>query len=95
MIPNLLCYIQTISIKASNSVCSTPHYQPYNVHSYEPKKLVDLLHMSPHSKMYDLTESFACRVHNFYIEIIKQIHACNEQYKFRAYLHKCHNALNV
>ena len=45
--------------------------------------------------MYDLTESFACRVHNFYVEIIKQIQACNEQYKFRADLHKCHNALNV
>jgi len=51
--------------------------------------------MSPHPKMLDSAESFACRIHNLHIEIIKQIQASNKQYKFRADLHKYYNALNV
>jgi len=84
-----------ISTKASNSVCSTPHPQSYSIHSYEPRKPVDHLSMSPHPKMSDSTKSFAYRIHNLHVKIIKQIQANNEQYKFRADLHKYHDALNI
>jgi len=40
-------------------------------------------------------ESLSCRVHNLHIEIMKQIQANNEKYKFRADLLKDHDALNV
>jgi hypothetical protein len=59
---NLLGYVQTISIKASNSAWFTSHLQSNSVHSYEPRKFVDLLSMSPYSKMFESTKSFACRV---------------------------------
>jgi len=87
--------MSTISTKAFNSVCSTPYPQSYSIHSYEPRKLVDHLSMSPHSKMSDSAESFAYRIHNLHVEIIKQIQANNEQYKFRVALHKYHDALNI
>jgi hypothetical protein len=50
---NILGYVQTISTKASNIVC-TPHPRSYSVHSYESRKLVNLLLMS------NSTEFFAC-----------------------------------
>ena len=40
-------------------------------------------------------ESLPYRVHNLHIEIMKQIQASNEQYKFQADLLKYHDALNV
>jgi hypothetical protein len=46
--------------------------------------------MSSHSKISNSTESFACKVHNLYVEIIKQIQASNEQD-----LHKNYDAFNV
>jgi len=76
---NLVDYVQTISTKASNSICSTPHPQSYNFHSYEPKKHVELLSIYPHSKMFDSTESFTYRVYNLHIKIIKYIQVSNEQ----------------
>ena len=79
--PNILGCVQTILIKASNSVCFNSHYQLYSVHSYEPRKLVDLFHMSSHYKIFDSTESFACRFYNLHVDIIKQIKASNKQYK--------------
>jgi hypothetical protein len=82
-------------IKASNSVCFNSHYQLYSVHSYEPRKLVDLFHMSPHYKIFDSTESFACRFYNLHVDIIKQIKASNKQYKLWAHLYKYHDILNV
>ena len=39
----LLGFIQTISTKASNNICFTPHPKSYNVYSYKPKKPIDLL----------------------------------------------------
>jgi 5-methylcytosine-specific restriction endonuclease McrBC GTP-binding regulatory subunit McrB len=51
--------------------------------------------LSPYSKMSDSAESFACRVYNLHVEIIKHVQASNEQYKFRADLHKYHDELNV
>ena len=41
------------------------------------------------------TESLPCRVHNLHIEIMKQIQASNEQYKFRVDLLKYHDTLHV
>jgi hypothetical protein len=92
---DLLGYVQTISAKVSNNVCPTPHPQSYSIHSCELIKPVDHLSMSPHPKMFDLAESFACTIYNLHVEIIKQIQASNEQYKFRANLHKYHDVLNV
>ena len=94
-ISNLLGYVQTISTKASNSVCSTLDPRSYSVHNYKPKKPIDLLSMSFHSKMFDSTELFACIVYILHVDIIKQIQASNEQYKFRADSHKYHDVLNV
>jgi hypothetical protein len=51
--------------------------------------------MSPHSKIFDSFESFACRIHNLHVEIIKHIQVSNEQYNFQTDLHKYHDALNV
>ena len=70
---NLLGFVQTISTKVSNSICSTPHPRSYSFYSYEPRKPAYLIFMSIHSKIYDSTESFACRVHNLHIEVIKHI----------------------
>ena len=72
--PDLLSYVQTISTKASNSVCSTLHPQSYIVHSYELRKPIDHVYhlsMSPRPKISNSTESFACRIHNLHDEIIK------------------------
>jgi hypothetical protein len=41
--PNLLGYVQIISAKALNNVCSNSHPQSYSVYRYEPRKLVDFL----------------------------------------------------
>jgi hypothetical protein len=69
--PNLLGCVQTILTKASNSFCSTSNPESYSVRSYEPRKFVNLLLMSIHSKMSDSTKSFICRVYNLHVEIIK------------------------
>jgi hypothetical protein len=79
---NLLGCVQTILIKASNSVCFNSRYQLYSVHSYKPRKLVDLFLMSSHYKIFDSIESFACRFHNLRVDIIKKIKASNKQYQF-------------
>jgi hypothetical protein len=50
-------------IKTSNIVYSTSHSRSYSVHSYESRKLVDLLTMSSYFKMSDSVESFVCKVH--------------------------------
>ena len=92
---NLLCYVQAIYTKVLNRACFTPHSQSYSVHSYKPRKPVDLLSMSPHSKRSDSAKVFAYRVHNLHVKIIKHIQASNQQYKFRVDLHKYHDALNV
>jgi len=55
-------YIQTIYIKALNNIYFNPHPQSYSFHSYKPKNRLDLLPMSPYSKICDSTESFICRV---------------------------------
>jgi len=70
---NLLGYVQIISTKALNSVCSSSHPQLYSVYSYESRKLVDFLFMSCHAKMLDSAKSFACRIYNLHVEIIEQI----------------------
>ena len=69
-------------------MCSILHSQSYKVHGHKPRMQVDLPLLSPHSKMIDSTESFACKVHNLHVEIIKHIQASNEQYKFQVDLHK-------
>ena len=51
--------------------------------------------MSLHIKMSNLAESFACRVYKLHVEIMKQLQASNEQYKFQSGLHKYHDILNV
>jgi hypothetical protein len=45
--------------------------------------------------MVNSSKSFACRVHNLHVEIIKHIQASKEQYKIRADLYKYHNVFNV
>ena len=45
--------------------------------------------------MFNLVESFTCRICNLHVEIIKQNQTSNEQYKFRVDLHKYHNTFNV
>jgi len=50
--------------------------------------------MSLHYKKFYSAESFACRVYNLYVKIIKHTQASNEQYKFQDDLHKYHDAFN-
>jgi hypothetical protein len=69
-------------IKTSNIVCSTSHPRSYSVHSYESRKLVDLLTVFSYFKMSNSVESFTCKVHNLHVKTIKHIQASNEQYKF-------------
>jgi len=45
--------------------------------------------------MSRLVESLTCIVYSFHVEIMKQIQANNEQYKFRADLLKYHDTFNV
>jgi len=85
----------TISTQVSNNVCLIPHPQSFSVHSYKPEKSIEHLPISPHNRMSKSVESLPCRVHNLHIEIMKQIQASNEQYKFQADLLKYHDALNV
>jgi hypothetical protein len=93
--PRLLDCVHTISTQVSNNVCLIPHPQSFSVHSYKPEKPIEHLLISPHDRMSKSAESLPCRVHNLHIEIMKQIQARNEQYKFRADLLKYHDALNV
>jgi hypothetical protein len=69
-------------IKTLNIVCSTSHPRSYSVHSYESRKLVDLLTMSSYFKMSHSIEFFTCKIHNLHVETIKHIQASNEKYKF-------------
>jgi hypothetical protein len=93
--PSLLDCVHTISTQVSNNVCLIPHPQSFSVHSYKPEKPIEHLPISPHDRMSKSAESLPCRVHNLHTEIMKQIQASNEQYKFRADLLKYHDALNV
>jgi hypothetical protein len=80
--PSLLNCVHTISIQVLNNVCLIPHPQSFSVHSYKLEKLIEHLPISPHDRMYKSVVSLACRVHNLHVEIMKQIQASNEQYKF-------------
>lgn len=93
--PSLLDRVHTISTQVSNNVCHIPHLQSFSVHSYKPEKPIEHPPISPHDRMSKSAESLPCRVHNLHIEIMKQIQASNEQYKFQADLLKYHDALNV
>ena len=92
---SLLDYVHTISTQVSNNVCLIPHPQSFSVHSYKPENPIEHLPISPQDRMSKSAESLPCRVHNLHNEIMKQIQASNEQYKFRADLLKYHDALNV
>jgi len=92
---SLLDCVNTISTQVSNNVCHIPHPQSFSVHSYKPEEPIEHLPISPHDRMSKSAELLPCRVHNLHIEIMKQIQASNEQYKFRADLLKYHDALNV
>jgi hypothetical protein len=92
---SLLDYIHTISTQVLNNVCLIPHPQSFSVHSYKLEKPIEHLPISPYDRMSKSAELLPYRVHNLRIEIMKQIQASNEQYKFRADLLKYHDALNV
>ena len=77
--PDLLGYAQTISTRASNSVCSTSHPQSYSVYNYKPRKPINLLSISLYIKIFDSTKFFVSRIHNLHVKIIKHIQASNEQ----------------
>jgi hypothetical protein len=51
--------------------------------------------MSPYTRMYELTKFFACKVHDFHVEIIKWIQANNKQYKFKVDLLEYNDAFNI
>jgi len=93
--PSLLDCVHTISTQVSNNVCLIPRPQLFSVHSCKPDKPIEHLPISLHDRMSKLAESLPCRVHNLHIEIMKQIQASNEQYKFRVDLLKYHDAFNV
>jgi len=93
--PRLLDCVHIISTQVSDNVCLIPHPQSFSVHSYKPEEPIEHLPISPHDRMSKSAESLPYRVHNLHIEIMKQIQASNEQYKFRADLLKYHDALNV
>ena len=80
--PSLLDCVHTISTQVSDNACLIPHPQSFSVHSYKPEELIEHLPISPHDRMSKLAESLQGRVHNLHIEIMKQIQASNEQYKF-------------
>ena len=80
--PGLLNCVHTMSTHISNNVCLIPHPRSFNIHSYKPKKPIEHLFISSHDKMSKSTESLPCGVHNLHVEIMKQIQASNEQYKF-------------
>jgi hypothetical protein len=65
------------------------------VHGYKPRKPLYLLPMSLHTTVSELTESFARKIQDLHVEIFKQIHVINVQYKLRADLHRQHNEFNV
>ena len=50
---NLLGCLQTIFTRILNNVCLISHFQLYSVHSYKPKKLINLFLMSPRAMMFD------------------------------------------
>jgi len=65
------------------------------VHGYKPRKPLDLLPMSIHTRVSESAEFFARRIQDLHIEITKQIQASNVQYKLQAYLHRRHHEFNV
>ena len=58
-------------------MCFIPHSHSCKVHGHIPRMPVDIPPLSPHSKMSDLAEYFACRVHNLHVEFIRHIQASN------------------
>ncbi|GFZ18557.1 hypothetical protein Acr_27g0002960 [Actinidia rufa] len=54
------------------------------VHGFKPRKPVDLLPMSPHTRVSESAESFARHIRELHDEIRKVINDSNFQYKFQA-----------
>ena len=54
------------------------------VHEFKPKKLVDLLPMSPHTRVSKSTEFFVRHIQELLDEIRKVINDNNFQYKIQA-----------
>ena len=71
----------------------TPNHLVFIVRKHE--KPIKHLLISPHDRMSKSAELLACRVHNLHVEIMKQIQASNDQYKFGANLLIYHDAFNV
>jgi hypothetical protein len=65
------------------------------VHGYEPIKPLDLLHISLHARVSESTESFARRVEDLHVEIIKQIQTSNAPYKLQVDLQRRYNKFNI
>ena len=64
------------------------------VHSYKPRKLMDLILMMHHPRVSESASVFASLVHDLYKEINKKIQKSNAHYKSQADLHRMHLEFN-
>ena len=65
------------------------------VHGYKLRRPLDLLPMSPHARVSEFAVKFASRMHDLHQEIIKRIHASNNQYKIQVDSRRRHLEFDV
>ena len=51
--------------------------------------------MSRDVRIFELTKSFTCRVHNLHVKMIYKIQVSNKQHKFQVNLHKYLDAFKL
>jgi hypothetical protein len=80
----------------NNSVNRSIGMSPFEVvRGYKPRRPLDLLPMSPHARLSESAIEFASCMHDLHQEIIKRIHASNNQYKIQADSRRHHLEFDV
>ncbi|GFZ18574.1 hypothetical protein Acr_27g0003130 [Actinidia rufa] len=86
--PNIFAY--------NSSVNRSIGISPFEVvHGFKPRKPVDLLPMSPHTRVSESAESFARHIRELHDEIRKVINDSNCQYKFQADSRRRHSEFQI
>ena len=88
--------LPTAQFAYNSSVNRSIGMSPFEVvHGFKPRKPVDLLPMSPHTRVSESAESFARHIRELHDEIRKVINDNNFQYKFQADSRRRHSEFQV
>ncbi|GFZ19564.1 hypothetical protein Acr_28g0002690 [Actinidia rufa] len=88
--------LPTAQFAYNSSVNRSIGMSPFEVvHGFKPRKSIDLLPMSPHTRVSESAESFARHIRELHDEIRKVINDSNFQYKFQADSRRRHAEFQV